>query len=157
MDKNRELLDHMASFCKFAFSESGQVLPMWLLEDEAGQIQPVLTPFGDSASKDAMIAAIRQAIRDHKAVRCGFMSEAWALIVKKGHPDFDNPTRIAPSEHPDRREIVKLMVEDKDGGMLFAKLFILRPEHGKPSLSPISIEEGAERAGGRFTGLFQKA
>lgn len=51
------------------------------------------------------------------------------------------------SEHPDRREVVAINAEDCDGANMMGWYFILRPEHGKPTLSPLHMSEATESAG----------
>jgi hypothetical protein len=152
---NQSLMEHMKDFASIAFKEGGEVRPMWLLMDAKGKIQPVITSFGSPEEKDACADFIRVALRAHRAVRYGFMSEAWYLSVRKGHPDYDHPEKVPPSEHQDRREVINLMVEDDQGGCMVGRYFILRPEIGKPTLSKFEQDGDLGRAGGRFSGLFQ--
>jgi hypothetical protein len=154
MSDNQKLMDHMIDFTKFLFETTGEVVPMWLLQDAKGMIQPIVTPFGDDRSKDEVVKEIRRQIIELKSVRYGFMSEAWSLVVKKGHPDFDRAKDMRPSEHPDRREIVKLTVEDDQGSFMFGHFQILRPENGKAKLSPFKLNDEYDRIDGRFTSIF---
>jgi hypothetical protein len=157
--ENQKLLDHIAGFAKSLFDETGEIMPMWFLEDKNGMVQPAVTPFDGDDSKDICVEEIKGLMRKFRAVRYGFMAEAWSLSLPKEHPDFDRANdgqSIQPSKHRDRREIVKLLVEDDQGGFLFGQFFILRPEHGKPALSPFHQEEGFDNIGGRFSGLLQR-
>ncbi len=153
---NQKLLDHMKDFAVFAFKETGEVRPMWLMMDAKGKVQPVIAEFETPEDKDKAAEFIRLALRAHKAVRYGFMSEAWFVAVSRGHPDFEHPEHTQPSRHQDRREIIQFMVEDDQGSTLGGRFFILRPEIGKPSLSPFTQDEGLTHQGGRFSGLLQK-
>jgi hypothetical protein len=155
MNKNQRLLDHMARFAKLVFERVEEVQPMWLLEDADGKIQPIVTPFSGSESKEEAANLIKLALVQHKAVRYGFMAEAWSVVVDKQHPDFNKTDKIEPSGHRDRREIVNLVVEDDQGDFMHGRFFILRPEVGKPSLSPFKQEE-PEKLTGSMTHLFQK-
>lgn len=157
LDKNHKLMQHMATFARFAFQETGELQPMWLLQNADGMIQPVMTPFDTPDGKDKAARAIRTAIKAHGAIRYGFMSEAWMVTIKKEDPEFPDAHNIQPSTHRDRREIIKLLVEDDQGGHVFGHFYILRPETGKPSLSPLKLNNEYDNVGGRFSGLFQKA
>ena len=154
--KNQILLEHMAEFARFAFMDTGQIIPMWLLQDADGKIQPVLTPFHEGEPKETYAKAVKSALKEHKAVRYGFMSEAWAVSIKKDHPDFNRADKVKPSTHPDRREVIKLVVEDDQGSFLIGQYFILRPENGAARLSPFIQPEGFDGMGGTFGNMFTK-
>lgn len=153
---NQDLLDHMIEFSRYAFQTEGKLIPMWLLQNAKGMIQPILTPFGDAEEKRATIDLIRETLTELKAVRYGFMSEAWVVSLRPGHPDHKNPEAVVPSEHGDRREIVKLLVEDDQGAFLSGHFYILRPEVGSARLSPFSANKDFTNMRGAMSSLFTK-
>jgi hypothetical protein len=79
--------------------------------------------------------------------------EAWCVEAK----EIPSSHRLGGSlaSHPDRREIVAIVAEDCDGSHKQGSLYILRPESGKPTLSPVKIFPSAE-AVGRFVNLFSE-
>ena len=72
-----------------------------------------------------------------------FMDEAWIVdSTQSGSPPIDikKVQREGIRNHPDRREVIMLSAENRRGEKLTAKHFILRPEVGKPKLSPLQID-----------------
>jgi hypothetical protein len=57
------------------------------------------------------------------------------------------------SEHPDRREGLRITAEDRSGECISGHFYILRPEHGPPVLSPFHEDEEWTPMGGRLMGL----
>ena len=150
---DKALFDHAAEFAAFHFNEKGELAPMWLLDNGKDHIYCVLTPFTGDDSKDNAVKVIKEIIKEKGIVRAAFMAEAWEVVVRKGQPEYDHPEDFRPSEHEDRREIIQLSVESKDGIMM-GGYYILRPEHGKATLSPLKCEEMTNDYGGKFSGLF---
>jgi hypothetical protein len=93
-------------------------------------------------------------------VRCAYVDEAWTATLRTDTPERDLlaktqiaiMNRIGVKVHPDRREAVIIGAEDYITGMMMGIRYILRPEHGKPSLSPLTIEP-FNKSEGRFVGL----
>jgi len=155
---NQDLLDHMAGFVEHLFAQTGEIMPMWIMENEDGELQPIITPFDSDEGKDASAEGIKMYIQAHNTIRYGFMSEAWVLAVDKEHPDFGKMPHVKVSSHQDRREVINIHVEDKDGNSIMGFFYILRPENGPAKLSPFKQEQmDGGSIGGRFTGLFEKA
>src|SRR4051812_4400618 len=159
MSDNQRLMDEMVRFVEYAFPEQGyQINPMWLIEAKDGTVQPVTTQFDGPESKAAAAKEVAKIMNDMDAVRYGFMAEAWSIALDKDHPDFDRADNVDVREHRDRREVVYLMVEDKDGGYLSGAFYILRPEKGTAKLSPFKTDPSSRvgNVGGRLSGLLRE-
>jgi hypothetical protein len=101
--------------------------------------------------KELVMMAMRKLLRSSGAEAYVFMDEAW-IVESKNQEAL--PLDIAPSEHPDRREVVVITAEDETG-QLIARRNILRPDNGKPSLAPLEIY-GEVTLKGRMTNLMSR-
>ena len=141
-----------AEFAAKTFNETGELTAMWVAECEDGTILPICAPMTD---KDRIVEAVKQIFKKHKAKRYIFMSEAWT-IVERDKSKWNAAERFAErrslSEHPDRREVIMVTGEDGERSIM-GMMYILRPEHGKPTVSPFEVHSDMDRVGGRMTGL----
>lgn len=133
------------------FNKHGSLTPMWVAETESGELLPIVAPMID---KDALFKAIKKLFAEHKVKRYVFMVEAWT-IVSTGRENWSEAEKFAENNslefHPDRREIIMVTGEEK-GQSIMGYMCILRPEHGKPTVSPFKIEQ-MDRMEGRMSGL----
>jgi hypothetical protein len=110
----------------------------------------------DIANKDETAALMRAIAAEFELVRCAYVDEAWTANLSADAPAVNLQiaimNRIGVKAHPDRREAVIIGAEDYVSGQMMGFRYILRPEHGKPSLSPLTIERGG-RLEGRFVGI----
>lgn len=125
------LVSDSAAFATAAFKRHGRVTALVGIVPLDGEpAAHFLTPEPDAA---LMLAA-------KEAIATIVVSESWMLPA-------DNPDTAADvmahlrsgkpaSEHPDAREVVFHVASMADGTTAAAVQFILRPEHGKPTLSP---------------------
>lgn len=63
-----------------------------------------------SDAKDALAAAIAAGTLTTKPTKVAIIASAWAVIGEPGQP----PPATPPSQHPDRREIVVVVVADAE-------------------------------------------
>lgn len=150
------LMEHMKSFAQTAFTDSGSIMPMWTLISENGQIIPVVSPFGDDSEKQLTVVVIRRMIVEFNVVMIGFMAETW-IVDSKDDPTITNETMhdITPSQHPQRREGIMLVVENIYGKSAFGSFEINRDQDEKATLGEFTLMPG-ESHGGTFSGLFGK-
>jgi hypothetical protein len=80
--------------------------------------------------KDLIVAGVRRLFRKHQVIRYAFLTEGWMVDVKGG----ELPA-TPPSKHPDRREILLVQAGDRHRRSLIVSYYILRPEHGAPTLT----------------------
>jgi hypothetical protein len=142
------MIDDAAEIAQREFAERGEVNPMWIADTATGErlMIPGLLP------NELMVVALRAIFRDSNVVRYVTIQEAWmAKLSSEEMATFDGPVR----EHPDRREVIFFHAEDKQG-CVFARYFILRPEHGKPTLSPLQYQGVPDGSDGRLTGLLAR-
>ena len=92
---------------------------------------------GDSR---ACVRQLRALFADQQVRRYAFVCEAWTIATNSMAEVQRWVGRIA--EHQDRREILTIHAEDRDGRGLIGYYYILRPEHGPPKLSPLQMAEG---------------
>ena len=128
---------------------SGSVPPTVIADTDDGYVFCMPTSLTDDAAKDRFAEIARLFAVAHCARSLVMVVEAWAKLPDaSGHLDTETP----PSESPDRREIVALMLEDhtrcassllpilRDDGGVFT-------DFGDPG--PLQFGESA----GRFAGL----
>jgi hypothetical protein len=136
------------------FARHKGVEPIFITVSETGDWQITALSFiwQDNADrKDIVFAAMRGIAKEKRAVRCAFISEAWAL-------EGSNETvRHALAEGslervPGRREIVSIVAEDRSEGQRNAWMEIVRPDGRDPYLLTLHIEQFSESYG-RGVGL----
>jgi hypothetical protein len=154
MTKNRklqELFDHAAENAARLFNESDdhEVLPMWHAVQDDGEHMLIATPWRDDAEKEIAMEMLRDVFRQHRVKRFVFIVEAWIARVGTMAEVNEGPR---PSEHPDRREVLMISGEDRDGSQIMGVYYILRPEHGPPKLSPLEVKP-YDHTTGRMVGL----
>lgn len=146
-------LDNLADLAKSIFDNQKEVMPMFILFAPKA-IEPIMAPFSNSAEKDAAIKFVKDRAKEIGATEIGFICEAWIVEVSTEQYSKDDLVKVQPSQHEDRREVIQLMCETKQGheaGMFY----ILRPEHGEPRLSPLKKMDKSDEIGGRFTKLLE--
>lgn len=148
----KDLFDHGAETAEFLFKAQGELIPMWLCVDDAGGMHPLIMP--DMEDKDKVAATVRQFLKKNKIVQYVAMIECWMLEEKRDKVPAEVLSGEASLEHhPDRREAIHIMAESKSGEYQSGVYYILRPEHGKPTLSPFKVI-GMNEAEGRFVKMF---
>ena len=115
----------------FETSDDHEVLPMWHVVAGNGDNILVATPWSDDDEKDNALDAMRVIFRKHHAKRFAFITEAWIRQAAS----LEDASNGRVSEHEDRREVLMVSAEDRDGRALMGWFYILRPEHGPPKLS----------------------
>jgi len=138
------------------FRKTGEVLPLYHAIDAEGEHLILSAPPGDP---DISVAMTKAWLALNNIDRVCFMNEGWILYRVDGPEitpgEMDRIRREGLRNHPDRREVVLFNAENKAGEMQSAHRFIMRPEHGKASLSPLVIND-MSRLGpgeGRMIGL----
>lgn len=148
-----EIFDHGKEAAKHIFDMQGNLHPMWIIENKKGEIVPMMVPM--TGDKDEISKAIKKALKKLNTVRYVSMVEAWMLDLSKDKKLPESVRLGAPlSQHPDRREIVAINAEDKDGHTMSGMFYILRPEIGKPRLSSFREVPGSKHEG-RFVNLLE--
>jgi hypothetical protein len=108
-------------------------------------------PWRDDDEKRFMLAAARDIMKDKRIVRYSVVSEAWSAIQpkdwKRGMPEGP-----APSERPDRKEIVIAIAADKTTAKSRA-WDIVRGEGG--SIVDLRRDEDVVSQGGRMAELLR--
>jgi hypothetical protein len=137
------------------FRKSGEILPMYEATRPDGKRLIIPTP-GIDKDTDVMLIKAIFAIEniDHYV----YFTEAWIIDnTRSGQPlDLDKIKREGVRNHPDRREVVMFIAENRDGEILTASRYILRPEHGKAKLTPLKIDDLTNfESSGRMFGLLK--
>lgn len=141
----------------FLEGDDHEVLPMWHAVQGNGEHTLIVTPWNNDKEKEIAVAGLRQLFRERQVKRFVFIVEAWTAEVKpseivdvdKAYREYSGPRA---SEHPDRREILMVSAEDRDGSQIMGFYYILRPEHGPPTLSPLKVQP-YDATAGRMVGL----
>lgn len=138
------------------FGMTGQILPMYHAVSGEGEHMIIPQPDPD---KDIAAAMIRELFAERDIIYYVFLSEAWLLDTTKDMPQPDLGKIVAEGleHHPDRREVVAFSAESRDGGSQTARRYILRPEHGRATLSPLLMDDMKGRtSSGRMVGLITR-
>jgi hypothetical protein len=135
------LFEYAKELATERFTERGEFEPSSIVIDsEDGQRTICGVPFPETAeAKDQLYASLREFLRDHGVVRYAHISESW--IGSAGHAG-------RPSQDPDRREAVVIVMADRLGHRQCAIAEIKRSGDGAPTLQP-----WAEADHNRMTGM----
>ena len=149
MNTLREMVDFASPLIADRFARHGMIYPMWHIVRGDGNHE-IKTDVGPD--KDTAAILMRAYFYLVKARRYLFIDEAWMAAV--GMDQADKVQRYASlgrlSEFPDRREAVMFSGEDINGDSIMGVRYILRPEHGKPTLAPLEIQDRPGVSYGRF-------
>jgi hypothetical protein len=91
--------------------KEAELMPTFLMIAD-GQNILMPAPWRDENQKRLMLAAVRKILKDKRVTRYSVVSEAWSAVQPKDwKPGM--PEGPAPSERPDRKEIVIAIAADK--------------------------------------------
>jgi len=149
-----QLMEHGKEAAQHLFKKQGMIHPMWVCERENGEIFPICIQMPDREQRDAFASALKVTFKRHRVVRYVALLEAWVLEMP---PETDvNKLDFSESleHHQDRREAIFIQAEDIDGSQRSGQYYILRPEHGKPTLSEFKdLNNPSKPNEGRFVRL----
>jgi hypothetical protein len=148
----KALIEFASQKSEDIFRKTGGLLPMYhaICEDKSHRI--ILQP--DTDTKDEAVEIVKAAFAMLRVDRYCFMSEAWLLVGDPVKVDLAKIEREGLEWHPDRREVVSFLAENRRGERLTGCRFILRPEHGKATLSPLRLDKMENlTTEGRMVGL----
>ena len=134
------------------FREEGEIVPIWHAVTPEGPDMLIATPWQNDDEKEVAVEFLRDKFREQHVQMYAFVVEAW-VVEKSEEGNLLHGPR--PSEHPDRREILRITAEDDQGRVLSGHFYILRPEHRPPTLSPFRADPPDMLAAGRMSGLLQ--
>ncbi len=129
---------------------SGSVPPTLMALTPEGFVMHIPRRFNSPDDKDLFAKTIRLMAVAYRASAVAMISESW--IVTKNRRDKELDLSVAPSESPDREEVVSIMGESREGcGQRF--LFIQRDSLGKFTGFGTSLLPQIQTLEGRFAGL----
>jgi hypothetical protein len=148
MSDLKSFFDFAAEQAAVIFRERGEFAPMWHAVADDGEHMLICTPWEDNESKRAIVERLRELFRARGVTRYAFMCEAWAIMA----PNLESVEGAyrkhhSLKDHPDRREILTVHAEDRDGHTVAGWFYILRPEHAPATLSPLRMSEATEHQG----------
>ena len=156
----KQLIKSASEHAEAIFQNTGEFLPMWHAVTANREAIFLMCP-EFLEDKDIGVALIRKAFELNDVERYVFISEAWLIDTTKDNYDEARIRRALREglEHdPDRREVIAFSAENRDGEAQTARRYILRPEHGKPTLAPLMLDEMSRitESSGRMVGLLNK-
>lgn len=152
----QELFAHAKQQAFLMFHKRGEVLPMWHAVTQDNEHMILATPFDSDDQKDDTMKALRAMFAERKVKMFVFMCEAWTIKLSEPLASRLLLQDIRPSQHEDRREVLRVNAEDGAGNVLSGQFYILRPEHGPATLSPFEQDDDKGMVSGRMTGLLTK-
>lgn len=145
-----KLFNFGAETARHLFERLGSLEPMWIGVNDKGSHLPLI--ISNMSDKDAVAKAVRAFLRKNGITRYVCMLECWTYEGKEVPQEILDGKSL--EHNPDRREAVSIVAEDNEGNAMSGHFYILRPEHGKPKLSPIKILSEDATFEGRFAGMF---
>jgi|KBSMisStandDraft_5_1062788.scaffolds.fasta_scaffold199407_3 hypothetical protein len=149
-----EIFNHGVKAATMLFHKQGTVMPMWIAETAEGDILPTIAKMETTEQKDSVAKELKKFFKEQNVVRYVSILEAWS-IEPKGNGGVPPSLQLGASlaSHPDRREIIAIQAEEVNKHELCGVLYILRPEYGEATLSPLKRSPHDALAEGRFVGL----
>lgn len=141
----QETLDDAVQFATAVFKDKGEVAPMWIAHYGDMRV-PICTPWRDAASKQQTYDTLRNVFRLAGVERFAVMTEAWMLMLPDGKIPDSHLHGASLASHPERRELLIVRAEDRTASLQKA-FFILRPEHGKPTLVEAKLPQPTSEEG----------
>ena len=146
-----KLFEFGAGGAKFLFEKQRVLHPMWIGISDKGAHIPLLVHSLDD--KEMVAEKIRQFLKKNQIERYVSMIECWIVEGEAVTPEALAGEPLA--NNPDRREAIDIFAEDKEGNTMSGRYYILRPEHGRPKLSKLKVDKGAQSTG-RFVKMFDQ-
>lgn len=120
-----------------------QLPPTWWVQFDNRPGEMIVSPWSDEAEKLAVVEMIRTKLKDPHARNYAFVAEVWVA-----EEDAMRPSRLPPSQHPNRREVVMTHAFNRNGKGGLKVYRIKRNGEGVVTALP----EDKEVKGGRFQG-----
>jgi len=142
-----ELMREAERYVLFQMNTSGECPPRLYMDGSEGR--HIFTPrsLASEKHKDDFARLARLTCVAHTADATVMVSESWMVSAKNGKPP---DLAVAPSQSPDREEVVTLMGESREG--MRQKIFpLLRHQNGKFKGLGEAREMEADTPAGRFT------
>lgn len=149
----RKMIELASKQCEKIFRITEEIAPMYHAIKRDGDALFFEAPGG---SKDESVAMVRAAFELHDVVRYILINEAWVVEFTKlpSATELERWDQLGLSGHPDRREVLLFHGEDEASGEMRAQRYILRPEHGRATLTPLEfIDDTGGVSEGRLVGL----
>lgn len=134
------------------FEAEKTLSPLWIFETEEGKVGLISTPWPDQDAKVKSVEKVKKLLKEKNAVRYMHVAEVWLLDEIEEIPDSIKMGGSVAS-HPDRKEAIVALAEDKAGNCYQRIRYIVREEDGQVSLSPALLIRTEEKATGLLTGL----
>lgn len=147
----RKLFNFGAETAKHLFERLGHLNPMWVGVNKKGSHVPLV--LADMSDKDRVAEEVRRFLRKEGVTRYVSMLECWMYEGKEVPQEVIEGRSL--EHNPDRREAIQIIAEDNEGNVISGFFYILRPEHGKPKLSPIRVLPENTETEGRFARMFE--
>jgi hypothetical protein len=107
------LLDLAGKHAHHFLIEEGarQLAPVFLFLTEGGEGTVCLCPWENDFQKQIMLAGVRAKMREARATRYSFVTEAWFARAPEGMP-FEEARKLRASKDPNRQEAVIALATD---------------------------------------------
>jgi hypothetical protein len=154
----REMIELASKASELSFKQTGMVAPTWYAIAAGGDLFELPPPH---PNKDLALVMVRAFFEIRDVVRYVFVDEAWTILRRVDDSELASIVDQGVAAHPDRVEVVAIMGEDRDAGLLAAHRRIMRPSGKRPYLAPLEmvvdlphVPEGATfQSSGRMVGL----
>lgn len=96
--------------------------PVYYLYDENYEEKAIAPVMVDRSQWDSLVEMIRQICDEHGYHAYMNVAEGWAVLREKDGPVDSSDLNLgcAPSEHPDRKEVLNFVLGDRDGNRIAA-------------------------------------
>lgn len=152
----KKFLIQMTAPLEKLFEAEQTISPMWIFDGKDG-LGIIATPWGNDEEKRHAVAMVKGQMKEQAAHRYVYIGESWMLIAQK-ESDIPESIRLGGkiASHPDRREAIIAVAEDKQGNCAQMIRYILRPKHEKATLaSPEFLNFTSKDTEGLLTHLLQ--
>lgn len=107
-------LDTLAGAARQNLERSGHLVSVAFIVHPPNNVKIVPCPFRNDYEKEIVVAALRKKVAELNATMVVLIHEAWMRTLKDA-TSLDDWDGVQPSESPDRKEVVAILVETLDG------------------------------------------
>lgn len=136
-------VDLLVGAARVNLEKSGHLVPVAIIHHPPNNVKVVPCSFRNDEEKDFVAGELRHMARELEATKVIFIHEAW-LRRQANAQSIDEWDGVLPSESPDKKEVVAVLVETLDG--CYMGYAPITRDTGRPTFGEIDYHPMGERS-----------
>jgi len=148
-----EIIQGIVENARLNLEKEGELMPVFFLSKEE-KLAIIGAPFSNNEEKEQAVNAVKQACSRMEADWVLGVNEAWMVKLEKkdNEPDPDI-SKITPSKHPERIEVVMFNLQVRGGKTYWASVEQILKSDGSKTFGEVEMKPMEESMQGLFTDL----